>query len=111
MAKQADAAGPRKSSPDSVRFGAPQPDPGEDVLPPTDVEPSTKDRGQDVQPGTAKKGANWQSGRPDPDDPDDKLEKALEDSFPASDPPQPAQPGVTGWDAGDEVNKKTGGKA
>ena len=109
MAKQADAAGSRKSSPDSVRFGPPQPDPSEDVLPPTDVEP--KGQGKDVQPGTATKGKSWQSHRPDPDDADDKLEEALEDSFPASDPPQATQPGVTGWDAGDEVNKKTGGKA
>jgi hypothetical protein len=71
--------------------------------------PSSKDRSE-VQPGTAHEGKSWQSHRPDPEDDDDKLESALEDSFPASDPPQPAQPGVTGWDAGDEAVKKTGGK-
>ena len=67
-------------------------------------------RAKDVQPGTAVKGKSWQSDRPDPDDKDEKLEKALEDSFPASDPPQPAQPGVTGWDAdekeGDKAKKR-----
>ena len=61
---------------------------------------------KEVQPGTAEKGRSWQSDRPDPDDADDKLEKALEDSFPASDPPQPAQPGVTGWDADEAAGKK-----
>jgi hypothetical protein len=66
--------------------------------------------GKDMQPGTGSKGKNWQSPRPDPDDPDDKLERALEDSFPASDPPQPAQPGVTGWDLDDEPVKKADAK-
>jgi hypothetical protein len=65
---------------------------------------------KEVQPGTGEKGKSWQSHKPDPDDPDDKLEKALQDSFPASDPPQPAQPGVTGWDADAEAVKKAGGK-
>src|ERR1700741_862895 len=66
--------------------------------------------GRDVQPGTGEKGKSWQSHKPDPDDPDDQLEKALEDSFRASAPPQPAQPGVTGWDADEETAKKAGGK-
>jgi hypothetical protein len=53
---------------------------------------------RDVQPGTAQKGKSWQSRRPLPEDEDDKLNEALKDSFPASDPPEPVQPGVTGWD-------------
>jgi hypothetical protein len=65
---------------------------------------------RDVQPGTGKEGKSWQSRRPDPEDRDDELNQALKDSFPASDPPQPAQPGVTGWDADDEAVKKAGGK-
>ena len=63
-----------------------------------------------VQPGTGKEGKSWQSRTPDSGDKDDELNQALKDSFPASDPPQPAQPGVTGWDADDETRKKTGGK-
>jgi hypothetical protein len=67
-----------------------------------------KQQHKDVQPGTGAKGKSWQSHRPDPDNKDEQLEEALEDSFPASDPPQPAQPGVTGWDAEDDA--KQGGK-
>lgn len=63
-------------------------------------------RERDVQPGTGKTGKTWQSGRPDPDDPEDRLEKALEDSFPASDPPAPAQPKATGWEVLEEEKKK-----
>ena len=62
-----------------------------------------------VQPGTATEGRSWHSREPDPDDKDDKLHQALKDSFPASDPPQPAQPGVTGWDVEDETKKTAGG--
>ena len=51
-------------------------------------------------------GKSWHSRSPDPDDKDDKLNQALKDSFPASDPPQPAQPGVTGWDLTEEEKKK-----
>jgi hypothetical protein len=61
--------------------------------------------GSDVQPGTQREGKSWQSERPDPADEDDKLDTALQDTFPASDPPAPAQPDVTGWDVeetGDE---------
>jgi hypothetical protein len=72
-------------------------------------QPTRESPRRDVQPGTATKGKSWQSHRPDPDDKDDKLEEALEDSFPASDPPQPTQPGVTGWDA-EEKNGKGAGK-
>ena len=35
-----------------------------------------------------------------------KLDEALKESFPASDPPESAQPGVTGWDLKDEEKKK-----
>jgi hypothetical protein len=40
--------------------------------------------------------------RPDPDSKDDRLDEALEESFPASDPPAPAHPDVTGWDVDEE---------
>lgn len=62
--------------------------------------------GQDVQPGTGERGRSWQSDRPDSDNPDEKLDKALEDSFPASDPPAPAQPGITGWEDGKNAGKR-----
>jgi hypothetical protein len=77
----------------------------------TKNEPGNRKTGKpptEVQPGTGVEGKSWQSHRPDPDDKDDELEEALEDSFPASDPPQPAQPGVTGWDADEEAVKKAG---
>jgi hypothetical protein len=47
-------------------------------------------------------------GAPDPANENELLDEALEESFPASDPPQPAQPGVTGWDLDDE--EKEGAK-
>lgn len=71
---------------------------------------SEKRQDKEVQPGTGKDGKSWQSRPPDPTDRDDELQQALKDSFPASDPPQPAQPGVTGWDADDEAVKKAAGK-
>lgn len=66
------------------------------------------------QPGSRRNtqpesGRRRQPGAPDPDSEDEKLDEALQESFPASDPPQPAQPGVTGWDA-DKVPGKAGGK-
>jgi hypothetical protein len=69
---------------------------------PENQNPSRK---RDVQPGTHKRGTSWQSHDPDPDDEDDKLESALEDSFPASDPPSPAAPTATGWEAVDKEKK------
>lgn len=84
-------------------------DPGSDVRPGRDLDAGRQAPGQDVQPGTRERGKSWQSDRPDPDSPDQKLDKALEDSFPASDPPAPAQPGITGWDADDPAGK-SGGK-
>jgi hypothetical protein len=63
---------------------------------------------KDVQPGTGKPGKSWQSNKPEPANDDEKLNEALKDSFPASDPPQAAQPGVTGWDLTDEEKKKSG---
>ncbi len=73
-------------------------------------QPSGPSGAKEVQPGTGRKGKSWQCHRPDPDDKKEKLDEALVDSFPASDPPQPAQPGVTGWDADDEVGGKAGKK-
>ncbi len=62
--------------------------------------------GRDIQPGTAGSGRSWHSRSPDPDDKDDKLNQELKDSFPASDPAQSVQPGVTGWDLTDEEEKE-----
>ena len=66
--------------------------------------PSPKDR-EDVQPGTGQPGRSWQSQRPDPANDDEELDEELEDSFPASDPPQSTQPGATGWDLTTEEEK------
>ena len=63
--------------------------------------------GDEVQPGTHTEGHSWQSRRPDPDDADAKLDQALQDSFPTSDPPSPASAGVTGWDLGDSEQNRT----
>ncbi len=82
--------------------------PGEDVHSEGEGDSAQKGSGEEVQPGTSQEGKSWQSRRPDPNDPDDKLQQALKDSFPASDPPQPAQPGVTGWDVSDETVEKSG---
>ena len=81
--------------------------PGEDLQRGGD-QASGPGAGSDVQPGTAQEGRSWQSRRPDPDSEDDKLDQALKDSFPASDPPEPAQPGVTGWDLTEEERKRAG---
>ena len=43
-------------------------------------------------------------------DEEERLDEALDESFPASDPPAPAHPDVTGWDADDEAVRKAGGK-
>lgn len=64
-------------------------------------------RAKEVQPGTSSPGKSWHSRSPVPGDEDDKLEQALKDSFPASDPPGPAQPSVTGWDLKDDEKKKS----
>ncbi len=66
----------------------------------------------DTQPGTQSPGRSWQSRRPDPDDADAKLDQALQDTFPTSDPPAPALSGITGWDVGDsERNRGPGPNA
>ncbi len=39
---------------------------------------------------------------------DKKLDEALKESFPASDPPEVTQPGVTGWDLTEEEKKEAG---
>jgi hypothetical protein len=41
----------------------------------------------DIQPGTQTEGRSWQSRRPESGNEDDKLDQALKDSFPTSDPP------------------------
>lgn len=78
--------------------------PGEDVHSESAAS-AQRDSGSGVQPGTQHEGRSWQSRRPEPGNEDDKLDQALKDSFPTSDPPQPAQPGVTGWDLGDEDDR------
>lgn len=97
-----------KSSPD--RRDSPTENRSDREMPsslPGDRDPDIRQRpdekkAREVQPGTAEPGKSWQSRSPDPEDKDDQLNQALKDSFPASDPPQPAQPGVTGWDAKDK---------
>jgi hypothetical protein len=94
----ADAAQKERKYPSSV--------PGDrdpDVRKGNDMPGSAKDR--EVQPGTSEPGRSWQSRSPNPDDEDDKLHQALKDSFPASDPPQSAQPGATGWNLTDGEKK------
>ena len=87
--------------------------PGEDVHASPEAEAGKAvvgGTGEDVQPGTAQEGKSWHSHRPDPDDKDDQLEAALQDTFPTSDPPSVTQPGVTGWDVGDDAAEKGGGR-
>jgi len=82
--------------------------PGEDLQRGGGRRSGRQSAGGDVQPGTGHAGRSWQSRRPDPDSDDDKLDQALKDSFPASDPPEPAQPGVTGWDLTEEERQRAG---
>jgi hypothetical protein len=81
-------------------------EPARDALDAGGEAAKTRPTGKDVQPGTAQKGKSWQSGSPHPDDEEEKLESALEDSFPASDPPAPAQPMATGWEVIDKQKKQ-----
>ena len=67
------------------------------------------DTHHDVQPGTGEKGKSWHSEPPNLDDEDSVLHTALEDSFPASDPPAPTSP-ATGWIKDDHAIDKAGGK-
>ena len=75
--------------------------PGEDVRAETPASARQEGASGDIQPGTQREGRSWQSRRPEPGNEDDKLDQALKDTFPTSDPPQPAQPGVRGWDLED----------
>jgi hypothetical protein len=65
--------------------------------------------GRDPRKGTSAEHAD-DVRRPNPDDEDEKLDEALQESFPASDSPAPAHPNVTGWDIKDEATEKAGGK-
>jgi hypothetical protein len=65
--------------------------------------------GRDVADGQPKSRVD-DVRRPDPEDEDEKLDEALQESFPASDPPAAAHPGVTGWDVENEAMKRGGGK-
>lgn len=75
--------------------------PGEDVHAESATSARRDAASGDIQPGTQREGRSWQSRRPEPGNEDDKLDQALKDTFPSSDPPQPAQPGITGWDLKD----------
>ena len=68
------------------------------------AEKGSGEKARDVQPGTGTEGKSWHSRSPVPEDEDDKLDQALKDSFPTSDP-QSAQPGITGWDLKDDKKK------
>ncbi len=77
-------------------------------------------RGHRNSPGRAGVVQGWsvenpmpdpKSPKPHPEHPapandDEKLDEALKESFPASDPPESTQPGVTGWDKVDDDDKK-----
>ena len=67
----------------------------EDYTPEKDLWAKTHPE-EEVQPGTKKPGRSWTSENPDTQDPDEVLDKELEDTFPASDPPASTNP--TGWD-------------
>jgi hypothetical protein len=73
-------------------------DPGEDINSGDGSNSSPVSDG-DIQPGTARPGRTWQSNRPHSED--EALDGAVEDTFPASDPPALTQPGSTGWDLED----------
>jgi hypothetical protein len=45
---------------------------------------------------------------PDPDDPDQKLDEALEETFPASDAPAPTHPDITGFDVDNDAGRRGG---
>lgn len=64
--------------------------------------------GEDIQPGTAQPGKTWQSDQTAPRSEDEELDKEVEDTFPASDPPSITQPGSTGWDI--EGDRFAGGR-
>ena len=74
--------------------------PGEDVRSGDAANASPASHG-DIQPGTARPGRTWQSNHPAPHGEDEALDDAVEDTFPASDPPALTQPGSTGWDLED----------
>lgn len=82
--------------------------PGEDVHSESAAAAERAGSAGGYQPGTQRPGRSWQSRRPEPGNEDDKLDQALKDSFPTSDPPQPAQPGVTGWDLEDTADTQSG---
>ncbi len=49
-----------------------------------------------------KAGARDGKPLPKPANDDERLDEALKETFPASDPPASTHPGVTGWDVEDE---------
>lgn len=82
--------------------------PGEDVHPGgvSGAHSGAASHDNDIQPGTQTAGRSWQSRRPHPDDAEAKLDQALQDTFPTSDPPSPALSGITGWDVGNSERNR-----
>jgi hypothetical protein len=64
---------------------------------------------QDIQPGTAKPGKSWTSDTDASASDEEKLDDAVADTFPASDPPAATDP-ATGWVTNSEAEERAGGK-
>jgi len=76
----------------------------------SDVRPAKKRRGGRQGAGGDLRRGEAERKRTERSDAEDRLDEALDESFPASDPPAPAHPDVTGWDADDAAERKAGGK-
>jgi hypothetical protein len=61
-------------------------------------------KGTPARKGAPDNRANQHGDRPDPDSQEELLDEAIEETFPASDPPAPTQP-ATGWVEADEEEK------
>lgn len=78
--------------------------PGEDIHP-----GNTQGARQDIQPGTGKPGKSWTSDTDPSASEEEKLDDAVADTFPASDPPAATDP-ATGWVTDPEAEKRAGVK-
>jgi hypothetical protein len=63
-------------------------------------------RAPDSKPAKAGHEPDRHGDRPDPDSQEELLDEAIEESFPASDPPASTQP-ATGWVEADEDEKES----
>ena len=68
---------------------------------------SGRETGEDIQPGTHRPGRSWTSDHPDRSSTNEALDDAVEDSFPASDPPSMARES-TGWVLGRNDEQDSG---